>query len=976
MLRTLLLLTTFFNSGILLAQNGVLTGKLYDAVNGEGLIGANVYLTDNVTVGTITDFEGNFSFSVPAGNYSVTASYIGYDNMVRQGVVVGAGQTVTLVFPMGESSIKMEEVVIETKRTENTEIAILAQRRNAVAVMDGISGQEISRSTSSNVGDAVKQVTGASVEGGKYMVVRGLGDRYSITQLNGVTLPSTDPYRNATSLDLIPAFMLDNVMTTKTFTPDQPGSFTGGNMNIKTKSFPDKLFVNLGISTSYNTLGNLQKGIIARNGGSDQLPDMIYDQIRLPANESVFGFSYRFYAKKDYIKGIPGAEDKLLLLNEVNQTLNTPLTLGQMNTPLNYSASASVGNNLKIGENKLGYVLGIRYSKSYSYYENGLSARFITGGDQLQRLYEYSDQQSEVNETVGAFANIAYQFAKNHEISVTGMFNQGNRDLARYQEGVRDETGTANLFQTRTQGFSQRDMINGQLNGKHRLANGKLKVEWTAGVTGSGQYEPDLRFFANHVSYHYDDVAGNEEVRIDKSSYGLPNHFFRELEDRQYDAKLDLELPLGDSKVNKIKFGGLYSNKVRDFNEYRLKLNEIDQNVYLNSLAPYGQEWGTVFNSYNIGFGFDDSTENLVHFNDTRRENQYNGTERMAAGYAMLIYALSDKVKLVTGARIESTVIEIRPGEIGLDDADTAKALGGIYRNSFAKMFSNDTLNQGMDFLPAINLIVTLSERSNMRLSFSKTIARPNMRELAPFFSFDFLGGYLYQGNPDLQRTTVYNYDFRYELFTRPGEMISASAYYKRFNNPIVKEFSVSTSQISGIVLFINQDVAHVAGLELEYRKNLDVVSDRLRNYRFSTNMSYIYSRVDKSLEEIEAVKVINPDAKPYRPFAGQSPYLFNTNLSYRNDSSKLESNLAFNLFGPRLVELGFAGTPDIMEQPRPTLDFNMSKDFGKHFSANLSIQNILNAKFRTTQNFLGNVYDNDRNLIGRTIGLKVSYKL
>lgn len=927
-----------------LAQTGILKGTVKDNSSAEEFIGANVYVTNDVTKGSITDVFGNYQLVLPVGTYSISSSYIGYQKTTIENVIIKEGEVTELNVLLIEESISLAGVDIITKRVTNTEMSVIADRKSAFTVKDGISSQEIARSGASNASQAVKQITGASVEDGKYMVVRGLGDRYSITQLNGVTLPSTDPYRNSASLDLIPSFMLDNIMTSKTFSPDQPGNFTGGNMNIKTKSFPEKFFLTFGLSSSYNSISNLKDNFVTVNGGND-FPEYLKDA----------------EARKDlstsgYILGRSAARrgDLTALQNIDNATtaLNSPLMPTHINSGLNNGVSFSVGNQHKLNKkNPFGYVFGIKYKKGYSYYQNGIFNRWQAQKDGMLYKFDMTDTKGTINENMGSFLSMSYQFAKNHEITLSGLYNSDVDEFGREQFGYTEQLGNANYYRARSMGVKERAMQNAQLRGTHELPLlNEAKIEWVIGATKSSQYEPDLRFFSDHIAFENDQVEGNEDVRMDLSSYGLPNHFYRDLNDTKYDFKLDYKQPFGTREGSHVKFGALASLKNRDFSEYRVKVAKAPKPT-----TDINTDWGGYLGDFGVELTSSFTASNYF-VDDTRLSNIYTGHENILGAYGMIVHDFTSKLKVIAGVRVESTDIEVT-------SADTTLNTGRINK---------------VDPLPSLNLIYSLSDNSNLRFSASQTIARPNMREMAPFFSFDFLGGFLYSGNDSLDRTLIQNFDLRWELFNKPGEMVAVSVYYKNFMNPIVRVFSPISS--TGEITFENLDRAVVYGAELEWRKNLNFISESLNNFRVAANLSYIYSEVAIPTKDLESIERNGLQMGDKRPFQGQSPYLANANLYYVNDSANIESSLTFNVFGKRLYEIGATGNPDIYEMPRPLMNFNISKTFADKFDVSLSVGNILGSKFLTQQFYKSDTYEETYTVqqfdLGRTYSIGLSYQI
>lgn len=944
----LLLTTTGFG---VFAQTGILKGKVIDSESAEELLGTNVYLTEDVLKGTITDLFGDFQMELPVGTYSVSTSFIGYHTMATENVEVKEGEITEVLIQLAPSTKTLIEVDITVKVDKSNEIAVISERKNSPVMMDGVGAQEIANSGASDAGQAVKSVPGTSVEDGKYMVVRGLGDRYSITQLNGVTLPSTDPYRNSASLDLIPSFMLDNIMTSKTFSPDQPGNFTGGNLNIKTKSYPEKFFLNFGVSTSYNTLSSFRNDFLTADGGRKDLPDFLADP-DAQAKMSTDGYGD---ARLNALRN--GDVSDLEFLNQTVQDLNTPLMPTTTSSLMDYGVGFSVGDmHLVKGKNPFGYVFGVKYKKGYDYYDNGTFNRWQAQKDGMLFKFDMSDEQGTISDNLGSYLSFSYLFAKNHEIVLSGLYNNDASVFGREQFGTTEQLGNSNYYRARSSGEKQRNMANVQLRGTHvfpALRGGKL--EWVSGITHSSQLEPDLRFFSDHVAFAFDDKEGNEEVRIDQSSYGLPNHFYRRLDDVNIDFKIDYKQPLGTSG-NHLKVGGLVSMKDRNFNEYRVKA--------VREPLPV-QSSDTDWAEYLSNFGIDTEAPYTAHnyfINDTRPSNQYSGSENVMAAYGMLVMNLTKNLKAVGGVRMETTDIEVI-------SEDPSIPIGSI---------------ESVDFLPSLNMVYELTKNSNLRFAVSQTLARPNMREMAPFESFDFLGGFLYSGNENLERTLIRNVDLRWENYRPNGEMLAVSVYYKSFLNPIVKVFSPVSS--TGEITYDNLDQAVVYGAEVEWRKSLDFISGSLKNFKLATNLSLIYSEVEIPEEDLESIQNNYLLMGTTRPFQGQSPFLINANLYYKHDSASVKSSLTFNVFGKRLYEIGSTGNPDIFEMPRPLLNYNISKTINNKIDLSFSVGNILNTKFLTqqfyksenpqTQEVIEETYIVERRELGRTFSIGINYKI
>ena len=944
---TLLLATGIAGTGFL--QAGTIRGQITDAGNGETLIGVNI-LISGTTTGTVTDLDGYYTISgLEAGTYSLDISYISYTPQTITDITLGADETKVIDVQLTELTTELAAVIIEARKVDNNVAALLTLQKRSINVQDGISAHEIARFGSTDAGESMKKITGASIVDGKYVYVRGLGDRYSNTQLNGQNLPSSDPYRNSTQLDIIPATMLDNIITSKTFSPDQPGSFTGGNVNITTKSFPDKFTLSLTLNGGFNDQSSFNNQFLGQVGGNLDWLGFDDGTRALPTILSDTA------TRKNFVQSfyIPSRTNDSLaaILDAGSKGLSTNMAPIEKTSPINHGFNFSMGNEVTLAGRPLGFNVGINYSRNYTLYTDGVSAQWQLiqfDGPGLNNNFNLTDINGVENPQIGAIVNLAYKVTPNNEIGFNMLYNHDAAIGSRYQFGKYPSiiSNSDAIFETRTMSFRERSLASYQLSGKHVfLSANELRVEWAASMVNTSQLEPDLRFFAN--SYVGDNYF------INPSEYPQPFHFWRNLYDDQAQAKVDIFIPFmaEKDKANKIKIGGSFSSKDRNFTEDRFQIRERpDATSYMGDPDAY-------FGPGNTGIiGFDEmmgwNITGTYVIDATVDANSYSGNETIIAGYGMIIYQLTDKWKFVGGARVETT-------DISVSSADTTKDEGQI---------------NVADVLPSVNLIYALNENMNLRGSFSQTIARPNLRELAPFFSFEFIGGETYLGNPNLERTNITNYDVRWEWFPEPGELIAVSAYYKNFVNPIIKVFNPTA--VNPEIQFKNVDEAIVYGVELEARKNLSFISSRLSNFNVGTNLSFIQSRVALDSLELTVNQSLNPNFNTTRPFQGQSPYLINANVNYTNTDLGLDITAAFNVFGARLSEVSQAGTPDIYEQPAPTLDLFVKKEFAERLSVRLGGRNLLNARYRKTIEYKDVVYDVFNYTIGRTYTVSLSYNI
>ncbi|MFW5821417.1 MAG: TonB-dependent receptor domain-containing protein, partial [Bacteroidota bacterium] len=475
----------------------------------------------------------------------------------------------------------------------------------------------------------------------------------------------------------------------------------------------------------------------------------------------------------------------------------------------------------------------------------------------------------------------------------------------------------------------------------------------------SMQEEPDLRYFANDYTPGENDTL----YYISSSEYDLPYHYYRDLIDDQLQAKIDITVPFLQSSgaSNKIKFGAFYGNKQRDFKENRYQIvNKF--NAGLN----YEGNPDIYFSESNTGITGYDSARSRWSFgnyltDETIAQNQYTGGENVTASYVMISLNFTPSLKVMGGARYETTEMYARSARYFIvDSINKAQYYGEIIKG---------------DLLPSLNIIYSIIPEMKIRGSFTQTLARPNMREMAPFASFDFIGGVIVNGNPGLKRTLIDNYDLRWEWYPSPGELFAVSGYYKNFDNPIIKQYILTAGNPQ--IKYVNVPEALVYGLEFELRKDLEFLSPVLRDMKFAANLSLIHSKVDIDPEEFEIISDRNPEFKePIRPFQGQSPYLLNLNLSYTNIEKGIDGGLSYNLFGPRLTEISERGTPDIYESPSGLLNFVAKKRIKDRFTISFDIKNILNSANRRVLNYKDNEFIIQEYFRGRTYSLSLSYNI
>ncbi|MHB9031348.1 MAG: TonB-dependent receptor domain-containing protein, partial [Candidatus Latescibacterota bacterium] len=552
----------------------------------------------------------------------------------------------------------------------------------------------------------------------------------------------------------------------------------------------------------------------------------------------------------------------------------------------------------------------------------------------------------------GGLANLAYQVWKGHEIGVNYFHSQNGEKTARHYSGTYAENiSTERTFSPNVLSYNDRSLQSAQLRGTHRFGGDstRVRVDWRSTFAHSKQVEPDLRYF----SYTYNtDTSGKPNYSIFNNYFQHPTRTFRDLTENNTDNGIDITIPFESwgGHENSLKFGGAYSHRKRTFVQRQFEYQPADDDV----AVTYTGNSSSYFSSERVGLvdstGTGSSTRYL--FGLTLMElkypsSQYDGAQDVAAGYLMLDIALTERLRIVAGARYETTNLKVsNPEKTGKINAE--------------------------DILPSANLIYRLLDSMNLRGAYSRTLARPTIREMAPYTTYDFGAGAYVVGNPNLKRTLISNYDLRWEWFPHPGDVYSVSAFYKDFKDPIERVIV----SYDGQTTFDNVDEAMVMGLEFEARQSLGSLSRKLSGFQAGGNISLVRSRVDIPEEEMAFIRAYDPDAISTREFMGQSPYILNLDLSWDNEEKGLSSTLSYNVFGKRLSENSLGGTPDVYEKPASTLNLAFSKKVTANSSVKLSAKNILNSRESKVQEYRGREYIRSEFGKGRTLSLGLAYAL
>ena len=894
-----------------LAQNGKIGGQIIDKTTSETIIGG-VVRVDGTEFATVTDIEGRFLLSnIPAGIYNVTVTFIGYRAQQITNVVVKENITTTVDFPLSADTKDLKEVEVVAHINRSSVSGMLSLQKNNIAVSDVFSAEQMKKNPDKNSSDVLKRISGISVQDNKFVVVRGLNDRYNTAYLNGAPLPSSEPDRKAFSFDMFPANLLDNIVVIKSATPEMPGDFAGGVIQINTRNIPDSNFNSIAISSGYNTLSTGKEFRSYAGGKTDYIG--IDDGTRAMPNT--------LPTTEDFLKYTPAQKADAAKLMKNDWALTTEKAKAPM------SFQYTLGNISKLGKNRLGTIVGITYSNSNKI--ASIERNKYEDDKEVPVLQKsYMDKEYSKQVLAGALANFAYSIGSNSEITFKNMLNINSEDKVLEREGVKDiflDPGYRTSEKSNAIQFTQNRLYTGQVSGDHYLKAADVKIRWTIGYSDIKRTIPDLR----RMIYEKPDLAPDADpsepapvytasINITGTSPSNGGNIFNSINNEKiYSANYDASKPfkIGEIKST-VKVGGFHQKRDREFTSRTFgytRYQIVGGGVGFNSaLLHLSQD--SIFASENLGLikpgkgGF--KLEEATKLND-----RYTAGSMLTAGYVMLDNQLLDNLRFVWGARVESYHQKLQTSA----DDGTPIIVDTTY----------------LDILPSANLIFSPNDKSNIRVCYSRTVSRPEFRELAPFQYYDFLSTYSKAGNPSLLRGQIDNYDLKYEYFPGNGQIISATVFYKKFKNAIEQ---VNSSNEDRLLTFANAPLAINYGVELEYRVNLAYLfrneNEILSGIALFTNAALIKSSVDVS-------KIQGANAQS-RSLQGQSPYVLNSGLQYTSPNKKFSFAASLNRVGRRIEIAGNVYERDVYENSRTALDFQITKIFFKHLELKLNLRDAL----------------------------------
>lgn len=979
--------------------------------------------SDTSGTGTVTDYDGNYSLKFPdAEPHVVEFAYLGYLT-IKDTIQLKNNEVQIIDLVMRSESEFLDEVVVTAKQNRGNNYYMEKIKQKSATTLDYMPADLMQKIGDSEVSSAIARVPGVSTNGG-FFSVRGIGDRYVKTSVNGSMIPTLDPFTNNVKLDLFPTSLVDNIIITKTQSSDLPGDWSAAYISVETKDYPDQLSINVKTNVGFNSQATFQDIIanetsptdwLGYDNGFRSIDHSQYTRVNIAPTQfeelSALGLA-DFYKNigvteswpagsaigdlyfnlglielgllgKAYIKdpqSIAEARQKYFegsYQNDAFRSINSAAERGnrafannwdisEKQAPVNFSQNFTIGNQISFLGKPMGFLLGFRYNSSVRYDPNSTNSRTLTSEltDQGEAAVDISYDQRIANYSNGwtGLANVNFKLNENNSISL--LFMPNFKGVNNIRSGLDTlKSSTFNFEFIESQFYEERKQLVYQFKSNHYIPKFKAKANIYLSYTDGESSAPDFK----DLIYFSDD---RNTFFFDKTVSDIRRNF-RFLDENILDTRLSIELPFlkkEEGRISKIKLGGAHLDKDRAFTQYDYLLR-FSQGVR-GEFTENGLE--SFFQDSQFSFQENDQGETLIPFYYRAFEDPANeviGHSKVYAGFLMVDQSIGPKMRISTGLRAEYTDIFSDVKEF----VDLGYAVDDERRKSPEQSFIlTPAEKKQWNYLPSLNFLYKLraddSAPINLRLNYSKTIARPSIREYSETVIRDFELNADVFGNAELDIVEIDNLDLRLESYLKSGDNFSVSLFYKNFKNHI----ELLSSNLG--FTWTNADESYVYGVELEAKKR---IGDYLE---FRTNVSIVNSSTkieDRRLEIMNGVKSWVSLGTIERNMFGQAPYVINGILSYNRPDIGLNTTISYNVQGAKLVLTSIDAAPDVYELPRHSLNFKIGKSINKYFSASLRVRNILNTPVRRAYNYDGEyLLDFDKFRWGTDFNVGISYKL
>lgn len=911
-------------------------GVVIDQKSKETLIGA-VVTVDGTNVKAITNIDGNFQIDGldKEKKYTLYINYVGYKTQKIDGVQAKDADQVIALQPDEQ---QLKEVTVTAVERRNTDAAMIQVAKNSPVIVSNVSAQEISRTQDTNAGEVIRRVPGVSLIDDKFVMVRGLSQRYNNVWVNGGAVPSSEADSRAFSFDIIPSSQIDNLTIVKSPTAEYPADYSGGFIIVNTKEIPAENSFNIAVGGNWNTSSAFQNFSYSKGSGTDFLG---FDN----GLRSLNGGIHAALNPQLNANGKPVGDYATSLLGN---GLNNDWLVKNRKPLGDLKLAASLNQRWMLGGRTLGMLAALNYTNEYRTYENmenNLYGIYDAANDKPNYLRHSVDDLYNNNVRLGAMLNFTFLSKDgNHKYQLKNIFNQLATSRYTWRDGV---SAQSNLERSAEYYYRSRTTYNGQLTGKHTFTSDAL--DWSIGYAYANRHLPDRR------RYLIDDA-------LESGVYALSTGNDISREWTQLDEHI---LSLGVNDKHHFKFGNFEPDlQVGAYGEYRTREYQTRNFIYNwnvsdnNMPSDFRHSDIPTLLSSEANMGYD----KLYLLEEKQMRNNYRGHNTLGAGYLALSLPFG-KLGIHAGVRFEHNDMELISNSRDYEKSESSRH------------YKTD------DVFPSLNTTYKINDQHQVRLSYGRSINRPEFREVSSSVYYDFDLASNVQGNTELKNCYVDNLDLRYEWYPSRGELISLAVFYKHFDSPIEWTYTVAGGT-DLIYSYKNAKSANNYGVELDIRKNLGFIG--LKDFSWSFNGALIKSKVqfEKGAKEED------------RPMQGQSPYLINTGIFYKNAPLKMDIALLYNRIGKRIIGVGRSEgstgddsnsrVPHSYEMPRNTIDFSLAKKFGEHLELKLNVRDLLAEKIYYKQ-FADVTYsDGSKKEVeeiarcykpGRNIGLQAIYK-
>jgi outer membrane receptor protein involved in Fe transport len=877
------------------APTGRIVGRILDAQTGQGVAHVAIQVV-GTRLGAVSGVEGRYTITnVPAGTITLQARLIGYTPKTVTGIMLGANKSLEQTITLDQSAAVLSATVVTAEAQRGSTAEALNAQKTAIGIVSAVTAEQISKSPDSDASQAAQRVSGVTLQRGGTLFVRGLGERYTTTQLNGTRVPSPEPEKRTVPLDLFPSSLIEAVTTAKTFTPDQQGDFSGAQVEIKTREFPAIRRYSMSMTAGYNAGATGGDVLTAFTAGGERLGS-VGSKRDLPSLLSALG----------NLQGINlNQSDENLIISKFRNAWTPRMSTAAPNS----STAFSVGGNDPVFGQRIGYLLSGTFSQSTESRTGQVRAQANRGNEPGSTVEQdrFEGESGSTGVMWGGLANVSTLLAGHSRLSFNNTYGRTADNDARREFGFFENEG----FNARIdrQQYVERSVRSNQVAAEHQFGEAH-RMDWALTSSGVTRDEPDRTEFVYVIEPGPD---GTDVLRWLNTSNAGAVRTFSTLAEDNLEGRFNYQLNFSSlGRQHFVKVGGLYRETERDADTRAYSISAPGLPQSIRELPPE-----LLFDGRLTG-----PADSALHILPLSQGGSYSARDQLAAGYLMTELGLTNNLRLITGARYETDQLRV----------DATSTLGRPVQAA----------NDWKDLLPSAALNLALNDYQNLRLSISRTLARPEYRELVPIKSRDVLNGDDLEGNPDLERTRIDNLDLRWEWYPASGEVLSIGVFAKRFDKPIERVYRAAGAS-SRFVGFVNAESAENYGIELEVRKSLAFAGRLLEPFSVFSNLTLMHSEIELGENQSAATN-------PKRRMVGQAPFVLNLGVAYASASGRTSATLLFNRVGDRIEAAGDLPLPDVVQQPRNVLDFSLRFPVLGALSGRFDAKNLLDEPYESVQ--------------------------